>query len=201
MKFSVVMSVWEPWELFEHALACVMLQTHINWEIIIVSDGHPPESVFHIVRLARKKLKGFNVMEFITTDRAEGCWGNPARRMGMEAARGDYVCWVNHDNIIFPNYLAAHADNFARERACVSVVPIMLRANQREIGLLPKRPVRISHIDLMNFALPLDVAKSIGAFTDDLKTTYAADWPIYEKASKILPVVEYDSAVPLGIHF
>ncbi len=196
---SVVMSAWEPWNLTEHALMCVWLQSHKNWELILVCDGEPDENVRLVHRRFQKRCPGRS--KLIVADRRPGCWGNIARNIGLKQAKGDHVVWVNHDNLIFPGYLEAHANNFTKEKNCISVVNIELTTKNYWLGVYPKDPIKRSHIDLLNFAMPTSVAIEIDAFGEQHATLYAADWEVFDQARKRIPVVRSECLDVLGVHF
>lgn len=199
MKFSVIMSVWQPWEDTRRAVASLIAQTHSDWELILVSDGdcNPVVDVFLRV------FKHFpdKRVELVCSPRVEGIWGNRARRLGLDYCRGDYVCWVNHDNIVFPDYLSSHARNIAKTPGCLSVVNIECWVRSRYLGVFPFGEPRLAKIDLMNFAMPVGVARQVDVFGPGIETVHHADWLSYEAASKLIPVerVPVDS-VPVGIH-
>ncbi len=139
--------------------------------------------------------------KLIVATRRPGAWGNIARNIGLKQATGEHVVWVNHDNIIFPGYLEAHAKNFEAEPNCVSVVNIELNTKNYWARCLPKEPIKRSHIDLMNFAMPTKVAIEIDAFGEQHAELYAADWEVFDQARKRLPVVRSQCQDVLGVHF
>lgn len=200
VRFSIVMTVFEPWEFLPRGLACVMQQAWSDWELLLVVDGPSPEGRFSPWRAAdqiRRACPGRRI-ELFELPRAEGCWGNASRRYGLQQATGEYVCWVNHDNLIAPRYLAAHAENITKTPRCVSVVDIDLWQHDRYQGRYP-RALRRSRIDLLNFAVPRDVALTGDAFGPAMERVYAADWLVFEACSKVLPVEHRRELV--GTHF
>jgi glycosyltransferase involved in cell wall biosynthesis len=199
--FSIVMSVFEPWNVAEYALACVNLQKHQNWELIVCYDGEPHDSVLLQVKKISRMCLG-RVRE-IRCSRRPGCWGNPARNEGTHAARGKWIVYVNHDNVIFPDFLSRHFGILStyHNGNGISVVPIELKAKGRYLGKYPKDPIRVSHIDLMNFAMPTHIAQQVDAFGEKWATTYEADWRLFESASQLLPYKVDQCQTPAGIHF
>ncbi len=199
VKFSVIMSVWEPWEYTRHAIASLVAQTHRDWELILVSDGDMNPVVDVFLRVFQHFPN--NRFKIVGSPRVEGIWGNRARRLGLDYCEGDYVCWVNHDNIVFPDYLASHARNVEAAPGCLSVVNIECWVRSRYYGVFPFGEPRLSKIDLMNFAMPLSVAKTVDAFGPVMEKIHHADWLTYEAASKFIPVVRVPAdSVPVGIH-
>lgn len=198
--FSIVMTVFQPWELLPRAITCVLRQEHPHWELLLVVDGPPPRGPFapkKVVEQLRRHSPGRRI-ELFELPRAEGCYGNAGRNFALEKARGDYVCWVNHDNLISPGYLAAHAKNVEKQPGCLSVVDVDLWVGDRYHGVYPRRFAR-SRIDLLCFAVPLPTAREVNAFGDEAQRIYAADWLTFDACQKRLPI-EHNRGV-VGAHF
>ena len=194
------MTVFKPYELLPRAVACVMQQEHPAWELLMMLDGSAPTGRFSPRRIAARinRHLGSERIAVHELPRAAGCHGNVARFEALQHARGDYVCWVNHDNLIVPRYLSAHAENFREEPRCVSVVDVDLWKQDRFYGTYPRRLAR-SRIDLLCFAVPLETAREINAFGDAMSRVYAADWLVFDACRKLLPVRHNRRVV--GTHF
>ena len=200
MRFSIVMTVYDTWHFLSRALAGVMQQQECDWELLVVSDGPAPHGAFAPVRMLKqleRRMPGRR-LEFWELPRAAGCWGNRGRNFALQHARGEYVCWVNHDNLLSPNYLAAHALNIAKCPGCVSVVNIDYWKNDVYHGRYPRALAR-SRIDLLNFAVPLETACEVKAFGPAMETVYAADWLTFDACRRLRPVEWNRQRV--GTHF
>jgi hypothetical protein len=195
--FTVVMTVFEPWVLFPHALECVLRQTWTSWELFVVSDGPADPVVGLSLASTRARWKGHRV-EQRDLPRAEGCWGNRGRAEGLAWARGERIVWVNHDNLIEPGYLAAHAAAAERSPAAITVVDIELWQKGRYRGRYPKA-LRRSRIDLLNYSLPVELARRVNAFGLEMEREYAADGTVFELAAELAPVEMEARCV--GVHF
>jgi glycosyltransferase involved in cell wall biosynthesis len=201
MKFSIITSLYRPYELLERCLASVIDQTHTDWEWIIISDGPMPDESHRLINKHTSRFPRKN--QIIPTEQPHGgWWGNKARNKAMDLCTGEYVCWVNHDNIIYPDYLARHnAMAEARGKKVITVVPIQCRANGELFDWLPRLPLRHRYIDLLNFAMPLALARECNAFGGVDAETYAADWALFDRAQKkAAPVIDV-SEVSAGVHF
>ena len=107
VRFSIVMTVFDTFPLLARAMSCVAWQTVADWELLIVVDGSGPVDTFaprHLAKQMRRAVPGRRV-DVWELPRAEGCFGNVGRAFALEHARGEYVCWVNHDNLIAPGYV------------------------------------------------------------------------------------------------
>jgi glycosyltransferase involved in cell wall biosynthesis len=200
-EFSIVMSAFQPWCPIGHALGCVISQTFEDWELLVVPDGEPDE--FTVTQVTRLIQKWKYRIRLLSSSRREGCWGNPARNTGTHEAEGRYICWVNHDNLIFPDYLKRHMGNFSamKDGSGISVVPIELSSRGKFLGRYPKQRIKLGGIDLLNFAMPTKFAQEIDAFGEKHAETYEADWLLFQRASQSLPVRIDECQTPAGIHF
>lgn len=210
VKFSVVMTVFGTYEFLPRGVACLMDQSYGEWELLVVSDGPVPrmdskggknrEGKFG----PRRVLEPLRMMfpekriEFFELDRAEGCWGNRGRAYGLQEARGEYVCWVNHDNLIGRDYLKQHAENVARRPGCLSVVDIHLWIGDRYRGRYP-RAYRCGRIDLLCYAIPCETARRVEAFGSAMERIYAADGKVFEACARELEIEHTREAA--GHHF
>lgn len=198
--FSLIMTVYDTLHFLPRALACVQLQDHPQWELLVVLDGPARDDRYSPSRLLdslRRRLPKRR-LECWEVPRAEGRFGNAARHFALQHAAGDYVCWINHDNLVFPNYLSAHAANVSKTPGCVSVVDVDFWKDERYHGRYPRALSR-SRIDLLNFAVPLTAARAVDAFGGDMEKVYAADWLTFDACRKRCPV-EW-SHVLAGVHF
>jgi len=200
VKFSIVMTVHETWFHLPRALSAVLQQTCPDWELILVSDGAVESSEYAPVKLFQqiRRHHPHADLQFLEIEPAPGCFGNRARHRGMHQAKGDYICWVNHDNLIHPDYLETHLLNFVQSPYCLSVVDIELWKDHVYRGRFPQS-LRRSRIDLLNIALPLKTALEIDAFGPACERIYAADWSLFQAASEKLEV-EWTHKI-VGTHF
>lgn len=107
VTFSVVVPTWKRWLRLERALTSLEVQTFVDFEVIVVDDGNQPEGrVQNIVnghdsrfQCVRQKHAGRVV----------------ARNTGMEAARGDWICWLDSDDAWDAEYLHTFAWNIEQQ--------------------------------------------------------------------------------------
>ena len=194
------MTVYDSFHFLPRALSFVVQQIHTNWELLIVVDGESPTTRFDPRRLIQQ-LRRHHTKQRIGVwelPRAEGCHGNVGRNFCLQQATGDYVCWINHDNLITPDYLTAHRENIEKTPGCLSVVDIHLWEQDRYRGRYPRR-MAVSHIDLLCFAVPTQTALEVNAFGGRAERVFAADWLTFHACQKLLPIEHNHRLV--GTHF
>lgn len=106
MLFSVIIPTHNRTRGITHALSSLMLQTHSDWEAIIVdnesekrdaSDIYPLQSADTRIRYLKKPYR--NLSE--------------ARAWGISAARGDIITFIENNDYFSPTHLQVHHDLFA----------------------------------------------------------------------------------------
>lgn len=90
---SVIIPVYNVEKYIEDCLKSVINQTYENLEIIVVDDGSPDESYKIIEKFAKKDKR----IKFI---RQENRGLNGARETGFKASSGDFITFVDSDDII-----------------------------------------------------------------------------------------------------
>ena len=105
-SISVVMPVHNAAALFERAIGSVCSQTFPDWELLVVDDASTDDSLATITAWAEKDAR----IRLFRLDENRGA--STARNMALENARGEIVCYLDHDDEYYPDYLA----NVARHR-------------------------------------------------------------------------------------
>ena len=111
--FSIVTPVYEPpVEVFRETLASVRAQTHEDWEWILVDDCSPSPQVRDLVRREAEVDPRIRLVE-----RAENGHIVKASNDGIEAARGEFLVLLDHDDLlavdaldVMARHIAAHPD-------------------------------------------------------------------------------------------
>ena len=94
MKFSVIIPVYNKSESIGEALDSILNQTFKDFEIIVVNDGSTDDfdsaiSNYQTVKVINQQNGGVSV----------------ARNTGINQATGDYVCFLDADDLWLPNHL------------------------------------------------------------------------------------------------
>jgi hypothetical protein len=118
--------------------------------------------------------------------------------------------WINHDNLVWPTYLAAHVGNLRSEPNLVSLVGVdlwqggLFRKRLPELleparGVVGGHGLRAGRVDLLNYALPRGLALGVDAFGTGMEREYAADWTTLEACLKTAGWRMSEGVV--GVHF
>ena len=89
-KVSIVMPTKNRADIIRHAIDSVLIQSHQNFELLVVDDGSDDDSTKHIIDLiADPRIKYFKTKPLGVAS---------ARNTGLEAATGDYIAFLDSDN-------------------------------------------------------------------------------------------------------
>jgi len=96
MKVSVAIATYNRARYIRQAIESVLNQTMTDFEVIVVDDGSTDNTV-DVIADYRDRIR------FVRTEN-----GGPARarNMGMAMARGEYICWLDSDDLFHPAKLA-----------------------------------------------------------------------------------------------
>ena len=89
-KVSIVMPTKNRADIIRHAIDSVLIQSHQNFELLVVDDGSDDDSTKHIIDLiADPRIKYFKTKPLGVAS---------ARNTGLDAATGDYIAFLDSDN-------------------------------------------------------------------------------------------------------
>lgn len=94
-KISIIIPVYNREEYLEECIRSIFAQSYTNFEIIIIDDGSTDNSVKICNGLAKEDSR-------IQILLAEHAGVSAARNLGLEVAQGEFVFFVDSDDVIHP---------------------------------------------------------------------------------------------------
>ena len=119
MKYSIIIPVYNVEKYIDRCLNSILDQSYENYEVIIVNDGSPDNSI-DIIKKYTKKDKRFKVFT------KENGGLSDARNYGVEQASGDAIVFVDGDDYVNPDLLLRINEEFEISRD-IDVVRYQLR--------------------------------------------------------------------------
>jgi glycosyltransferase involved in cell wall biosynthesis len=98
-KVSVIIPVYNTERFIEPAIESVLAQSFTDYEVLIIDDGSSDSSIARCLRFEDVRLK-------IIRQSNRGLAG--ARNTGIRRARGEYVAFLDADDLWEPDKLARH---------------------------------------------------------------------------------------------
>lgn len=122
---SVIVPVFNLETCIENTLRSIMAQTYRNLEIIVVDDGSADQSAAIITRLQDQDHR-------IQLIRQKNSGVVLARRTGVDHAKGEYIGFVDGDDMIDEDMYAFLLQNLLKENADISHCGYVMHVGERK---------------------------------------------------------------------
>lgn len=96
-KISVIIPCWKVEDWVSHCLNSVLNQTYRNFEIVVVEDCSPDNTLKKIIEL---KDKNDNYNQIVIIQNEKNIGSSKARQKGIDNAIGDYLYFLDADDWI-----------------------------------------------------------------------------------------------------
>ena len=138
---SVVIPTYQrPHLLMNRSLPSALAQSYSNLEVVVVVDGPDPETVNALTEMARHDSRVRPV--FLPSNLG----GSDARNAGVQAARGEWIAFLDDDDEMLPHNLEQHLEAVTRATRQggvplpVSVCSFVTRTPQSDTASPPRLP-------------------------------------------------------------
>ncbi|CYX08862.1 glycosyltransferase family 2 protein [Streptococcus suis] len=115
LKISVIVPIYNVEKYIEDCVNSVITQTYTNYELILVNDASPDNSLELIKKLAKNNSK----IHIIDKQTNEGV--SLARSAGLHASTGDMVLFLDGDDTLIPTALEMLAQKYKRYNSDIIV--------------------------------------------------------------------------------
>ena len=176
--FSIIIPIHNKESHIENTLKSVLSQTFEDFEVIIVNDGSTDSSMDIVSAYKDKRIQ-------IINKKNEGV--STARNLGIKKAKGDFIAFLDADDIWYPNHLEDLKNLIERFPNCSLyctayetsyygkkiVKPKFLGIDGFFVGILPNY-FESSLIDSIAWtsavAIPKAIFEKLGYFNTDLRS-------------------------------
>ena len=101
-KLSIIIPVYNGVQFIKAALDSLFAQATPQLEVIVVDDGSKDDTVACIHKHFPEQIAANNLRVFSQTNQGVSA----ARNLGIEHASGDYIGFMDSDDLLLPNYIA-----------------------------------------------------------------------------------------------
>ncbi|MBU0468562.1 MAG: glycosyltransferase [Candidatus Omnitrophica bacterium] len=183
---SVIMPTYNRSNMAENAAKSVLEQSYKNIELIIIDDGSSDKTKDVINGLSDARIK------YIRHDTRKG--GSAARNTGIKASRGEYLSFIDDDNLWMPDNLELQYKAFSNSSPDIGIVYVWqeIRSFENNELLWKTQPTLKGNlkgqflygqgIGGMNFLTKRECFNKIGLFDEELKA--CQDWDILKRLSE-----------------
>lgn len=101
---SVIVIFFNEERFIEKAIESVLLQTYTNWELLLVDDGSHDKSTL----IATSYVQRYpGRVKYLEHENHQNLGMSCSRNLGIQHSKGDYVCFLDADDLWLPQKLAA----------------------------------------------------------------------------------------------
>ena len=97
---SVIIPTYKRSNMIDRTIQSILSQTHENIEIIVVDDNNPNTYYRKQTEDVMKKYDDNSKIKYIKHEKNKN--GAAARNTGMKFSKGEYLCFLDDDDIYFP---------------------------------------------------------------------------------------------------
>lgn len=187
-RVSIVIPTYNRSGIVQRAIDSVLAQTFADLEVVVVDDGSTDDT--------RAALSAYGGR--VRYARQENAGPAAARNHGMRLARGEYVGFLDSDDLYFPENVAAHLRVFEKNPeaglvyAGIEIVDHEgtrikeVRPNPEDRGLVFERLVRYNFVT----ASTVLMRRAAMEFAGTMNTTlwFAEDWYYWLRVASRFPI-------------
>lgn len=115
-RISVVIATYNASHVLRHAIASVRLQDREDWELIVVGDHCTDDTEAVVASFCDERI------HFENLPRNSGQQATP-NNVGVRRARGEYLAFLNHDDLFLPDHLSTNLAALERSGADLVCAP------------------------------------------------------------------------------
>lgn len=98
LKVSIIVPVYKAEPYIRKCIDSILSQTFTNFELLLIDDGSPDNCGKICDEYAELDAR-------VHVFHKENCGVSAARNLGLDHAKGDYVCFIDSDDWIDPDML------------------------------------------------------------------------------------------------
>ena len=112
---SVIMSCYNSERYLQQTLKSVLSQSYTRWELVAVDDGSSDNTLAMLKQASEADARVKVIRRLVRG-------GRPAitKNTGLQAATGEFIAFLDHDDLYLPNRLAAMVPSLAAHPECVA---------------------------------------------------------------------------------
>lgn len=95
---SIIIPAYNASSYIDHIFTCLMRQTYSNLEIILVNDGSTDDTFDKGLKYAQADTR-------VRIINQQNAGVSAARNRGLEEAHGEYICFIDVDDLVMDDYI------------------------------------------------------------------------------------------------
>ena len=199
--FSIIIPTYNRAARIQRTIHSIISQSHSNFEIIIVNDGSTDNTEEKVKSIQDDRIRYFKKKN---EERAI------ARNFGIQRAQGDYITFLDSDDLVYPNHLEVaqqliqkydQSEWFRLGYEIKDENGKLLRKENKREGNLNKQLLTGNHLscigvfvrkDIINANLFNDDPEIIGSEDYELWLRLASKYPLYYSNEVTSCIMQHD---------
>jgi len=133
---SVITPFYNAAHTLRYSLTSLLMQTHQNWECVLVDDGSEDDAKLVINEFQDPRIHYHR----LKTNQGRGA----ARQYALDQAQGEYLCFLDADDWIYPHRLETQL-RLMRENPELSMLSVSMAVVDRDNQIIGKRGLPAAH--------------------------------------------------------
>jgi len=164
---SVIIPTYKRSDMLEYALVSARAQTWTNLEIIVVGDCDPT--------LALQTMPPD--LRIINLPQNHGAGGAVPRNVGIQAAQGEYIAYLDDDNEWTPDHITSIMNEILRTGATWGFSSMSIKGT--DLGF--RGPPALGHIDTSCVVHHKSLFYKHGPWKNRIEANYWHDWELFSR--------------------
>ena len=152
---SVIIPVYNSEATIERCIRSLKTQTYDNYEVIFINDGSTDNSK-QILETICKQEDNYSLITINNSG------AGMARNHGIDQAKGNYICFVDVDDIVSPNYLTKLHEALTKTGADIACADY-IRNRKGDFETLTTKNNSLSTEEAVNNLLKMDIKNGLPA--------------------------------------
>lgn len=152
---SVIVPVYNSEATIERCIRSLKTQTYDNYEVIFINDGSTDNSK-QILETICKQEDNYSLITINNSG------AGMARNHGIDRAKGNYICFIDVDDIVSPNYLTKLHEVLTKTGADIACADY-IRNRKGDFEILTTKNNSLSTEEAVNNLLKMDIKNGLPA--------------------------------------
>jgi len=186
---SIVVPTYNRAGLITSTIHSVLEQTYFYFELIIVDDGSTDNT--------NEVVAGYLADKRVKYQKIKNSERGAARNYGVKMSSGDYVTFLDSDDVFLPWHLATAAEKIQTFSPPVFHLAYEILHPNGRVDSLPSLPSPVNkkllegnHLSCMGVFLRRDIALAYG-FDEDRKLSGSEDYELWMRIATYMPILTF----------
>lgn len=143
---SIIIPIYNAEKYLLRTIHCLQEQSFTDFEVLLIDDGSKDNSAAILKEIATKDARFRYIYQ-------ENQGVSAARNHGLELCRGEYVTFIDADDVIPSNYLAKLLETLFENHCQLSVCDVVILRDEKECKRFSCKSNKLERTEALNLIL------------------------------------------------